>query len=243
MNGKTYEYSYINHQDIIHGGNLVFEMTNTPSNWGTKDQFIPSTTIKEHLIVAAPFIANGKTAFKGSTKVELQSVQKDVEIFYSLDKEFQKYQKPFVISEKSTLNVYAQKGENKSAIIRTDFNKIDPNITIDLKTKYANQYNAGGDNALIDGIKGTEDFRTGTWQGYWNEDVIAIVDLGKQELISNVNVSFLRDQRSWIFLPKEVQIYTSSDGVNYTKGSDWKSREPINTEEVKIETILSLIHI
>ena len=237
LNGKTYEYSYINHQDIIDGGNLVFEMTNTPSNWGTKDQFIPSTTIKEHLIVAAPFIANGKTAFKGSTKVELQSVQKDVEIFYSLDKEFHKYQKPFVISEKATLNVYAQKGENKSAIITTDFNKIDPNITIDLKTKYANQYNAGGDNALIDGIKGTEDFRTGTWQGYWNEDVIAIVDLGKQELISNVNVSFLRDQRSWIFLPKEVQIYTSLDGVNFTKGSDWKSREPINTEEVKIETI------
>ena len=38
-------------------------------------------------------------------------------------------------------------------------------------------------------------------------------------------------------MPKEVQIYTSLDGVNFTKGSDWKSREPINTEEVKIETI------
>jgi predicted alpha-1,2-mannosidase len=237
LNGEKYEYSYIDHQDLMKGGNLVFEMTNKPTNWGTKDQFIPSTTIKEHLIVAAPFIASGKTAFKGSTKVELQSVEKDAEIFYSLGKTFQKYQKPFVISEKATLRVYAQRGGEKSATIRTDFNKIDPNITIDLKTTYANQYNAGGDNALIDGIKGTEDFRTGTWQGYWNEDVIAIVDLGKQEQIQNVNISFLRDQRSWIFLPKEVQIYTSSDGVNYTKGYDWKSKAPIHTVEVKIETI------
>lgn len=237
LNGKKYEYSYIDHQDLMKGGNLVFEMTNKPSNWGTKDQFIPSTSIKDHLIVAAPFIASGKTAFKGSTKVELQSVEKDAEIFYSLGNTFQKYQKPFLISEKATLRLYAQRGEDKSATITTDFNKIDPNMTIDLKTTYANQYNAGGDNALIDGIKGTEDFRTGTWQGYWNEDVIAIVDLGKQELISNVNVSFLRDQRSWIFLPKEVQIYTSLEGVNYTKGYDWKFKDPTQTEEVKIETI------
>jgi predicted alpha-1,2-mannosidase len=237
LNGNKNEYSYIDHQDLMKGGNLVFEMTNKPSNWGTKDQFIPSTSIKDHLIVAAPFIAIGKTAFKGSTKIELQSVEKDAEIFYSLGNTFQKYQKPFVISEKATLRLYAKRGEDKSATIRTDFNKIDPNITIDLKTTYANQYNAGGDNALIDGIKGTEDFRTGTWQGYWNEDVIAIVDLGKQELISNVNVSFLRDQRSWIFLPKEVQIYTSLEGVNYTKGYDWKFKDPTQTEEVKIETI------
>jgi len=237
LNGKKYEYSFINHQDIIKGGNLVFEMTNKPSNWGTDNQFIPSTKIKEHLIVAAPFIANGKTAFKGSTHVELQSAEKDVEIFYTLDKEFQKYQKPFVISDKATLKVYAQRGEYKSATITTDFNKIDPNITIDLKTKYANQYNAGGDNALIDGIKGTEDFRTGTWQGYWNEDVIATVDLGKQEFINNVNISFLRDQKSWIFLPKKIQIYTSLDGVYFTKKYDWKSKDPIHTDQVKIKTI------
>ena len=30
LNDKNYEYSYINHNDIINGGNLVFEMTNNP---------------------------------------------------------------------------------------------------------------------------------------------------------------------------------------------------------------------
>ncbi|MFT6870962.1 MAG: putative alpha-1,2-mannosidase, partial [Polaribacter sp.] len=37
LNGEKYEYSYINHQDIMNGGSLVFEMTNKPSTWGTKD--------------------------------------------------------------------------------------------------------------------------------------------------------------------------------------------------------------
>lgn len=75
--------------------------------------------------------------------------------------------------------MYAEKQGVKSTSITTDFYKIDPIIKIDLKTRYANQYNAGGDNALIDGIVGTEDFRTGTWQGYFDTDLIAIVDLGK----------------------------------------------------------------
>ena len=212
LNGENYEYSYINHQDIMNGGNLVFEMTNEPTKWGTKDEFIPSTEIKNHLIVPAPFIAKGDIAFKGSTEVELKSVDETADIFYRIGYKgaYKKYEKPFTIDKFINLSVYAEKNDVKSAIITTDFYKIDPNIKIDLKTKYANQYNAGGDNALIDGITGTEDFRTGTWQGYWNEDVIATVDLGSKKEINEMAINFLRDQRSWIFLPTQVEILESS---------------------------------
>lgn len=237
LNGKEHPYSYISHEDIVNGGSLIFEMTNTPSDWGTQDKYIPSTEIEEYQIVPAPFIAKGDVAFKGSTEVSLQSVDKNSEIYYTLGGEFTKYEQPFTISEKSTLKVYAQNGEDKSAIITTDFYKIDPNIKIELKTKYANQYNAGGDDALIDGILGAEDFRTGTWQGYWNEDVIAIVDLGKKKEISSIEVNFLRDQRSWIFLPTEVEFYHSLDGKKFRKIKDWKAPKPFNTDEVIIEQV------
>tara|TARA_R110002051_G_scaffold119745_1_gene193062 strand:+ start:301 stop:3228 length:2928 start_codon:yes stop_codon:yes gene_type:complete len=224
LNGDNYEYSYIPHQDIMNGGTMVFEMTNTPSNWGTKDEFIPSTKIEEHVIVAAPFIAKGKTAFKGSTEITLQNVDTKATIFYSLGDEFQEFKKPFVISEKSTLKVYAEKGGVKSTIITTDFYKIDPNIKIDLKTEYANQYNAGGNNALIDGIVGAEDFRTGTWQGYFDKDLVAVVDLGSEKKINEVSIGFLQDQKSWIFYPTEVTCLFSNDGKsfrNFEKHS-WK---------------------
>ena len=69
LNGKDYLHSYIQHQAIIQGGNLVFEMTDQPSDWGSQDAFIPETKIKDHLIVPAPYIAKGKTAFQESTAV------------------------------------------------------------------------------------------------------------------------------------------------------------------------------
>ena len=246
LNGKAHSKSYINHSDIMNGGSLVFEMTNEPTNWGTKDADVPTTEIEEHKIIPAPFIAKGDVAFKGSTEVTLASVDKDAKIYYELFSttqsslpEFVEYTEPFEVRQKSSLKVYAQKGDQKSAIISTDFYKIDPNIKIELKTKYANQYNAGGDNALIDGIVGAEDFRTGTWQGYWNEDVVAIVDLGKSKSISSIEVGFLRDQRSWIFLPTDVEIYHSVDGKRFRKIKDWKAPKPFNTDEVIIENVKS----
>lgn len=237
LNGKEYPYSYINHFDIMNGGSLVFEMTNTPSDWGTKEEYVPKTEIEEHKIIPAPFIAEGDVAFKGNTKITLSSVEKGADIYYSLNNEFNKYKNPFEISEKSTLKVYAQKGDLKSQIITTDFYKIDPNMKVVLNTKYANQYNAGGNNALIDGVIGTEDFRTGTWQGYWNEDVEAIVDLGKNKYVNLISVSFLVDQRSWIFLPTTVEILGSEDGVTYKSlgKARYKATDPV--EDVYIENL------
>lgn len=237
LNGKEYPYSYINHFDIMNGGSLVFEMTNTPSDWGTKEEYVPKTEIEEHKIIPAPFIAEGDVAFKGNTKITLSSVEKGTDIYYSLNNEFNKYKNPFEISEKSTLKVYAQKGDLKSQIITTDFYKIDPNMKVVLNTKYANQYNAGGNNALIDGVIGTEDFRTGTWQGYWNEDVEAIVDLGKNKYVNLISVSFLVDQKSWIFLPTTVEILGSEDGVTYKSlgKARYKATDPV--EDVYIENL------
>jgi hypothetical protein len=239
LNNKAYPYSYLKHSDIVNGGNLVFEMTDRPTNWGTSDDFIPSTEIKDHKIIPAPFIKKGDIVFKGSTEVELASADKDADVFFRLGYKggFIKYTKPFVIDDFINLSVYAQKAGEKSAVISTDFYKKDPNLTIKLYTDYENQYNAGGNDALIDGILGTEDFRTGTWQGYSNTDLHAIVDLGKVKQINNVKISFLRDQRSWIFLPKDLKILTSSDGVNFNKYHNFKFNLPTNTDDIKIKTI------
>jgi len=85
-------------------------------------------------------------------------------------------------------------------------------LSITLETEYANQYNGGGKNALIDGVIGTKDFRTGTWQGYFDQDLNAIIDLGQKKSINLVEVNFLEDQKSWIFLPENVTCFGSKDG-------------------------------
>jgi len=217
LNGEEYSKSYITHDDIRDGGSLVFHMTDKPSDWATKNRDIPSTEIKDHLIVPAPFIKDGKVAFKEKTIISLDCVDKDVEIFYAIDNKFKKYTQPIEIYEDTELQAYSKKGDGQSAIIKTQFIKINPNLKIKLGSKYANQYNGGGENALIDGILGTEDYRTGTWQGYWDVDLEATVDIGRSKKLESVLVNFLQDQESWIFYPTEVICYVSNDGENFKK--------------------------
>jgi hypothetical protein len=211
-------------------------MTDKQTNWGTVDKNIPKTSIDEHLIVAAPFIAKGKIAFKGSTEITLGNVDKEASIFYTLGDDFQQYKEPFKISEKGILKVYAEKEGLKSKIITTDFYKINPDIKINLKSDYANQYNAGGDNALIDGIVGAEDFRTGTWQGYFDRDLVAVVDLGKVDnKEGKITVNFLEDQRSWIFLPTEVECLVSSDGKSFRSLGEYNVLNTKEKEDVSVQ--------
>lgn len=150
---------------------------------------------------------------------------------------FKKYETPFIINKAISLYVYSEKDELQSATIETSFHKIDPNISITLDTEYANQYNAGGNDALIDGIRGASDFRTGTWQGYFDEDVIATVDLGRSKPIHTVGVNFLRDQRSWIFLPPEVEVFVSNNGTDFKSIGHKTLDTSTNDETVIIESL------
>ena len=238
LNGKPYPYSYLDHKDIMKGGTLIFEMTSEPSNWATDDLHIPHTEIKEELIVPVPFIAKGDIAFKKQTEIVLGTGNPETTIFYSTTgDEFQKYTNPIIIKEPTTLHTYSKNGDQKSITIKTDFYKIDENLSIKLEAEYANAYNAGGNNALIDGIRGTANFRTGTWQGYHNRNVIATVDLGKIQDISEVEVNFLEDQGSWIFFPTEVTIMVSIDGKNFQTFKNQTIGTPTPTDEVAIKTI------
>jgi hypothetical protein len=251
LNGKPLKRSFLYHSEIVEGGKLVFKMTDKPSKWATKDADIPKTEIAENLIVPTPFIAKGEVAFKKQTEISLGIAslpsEEKTEIFYSLnDSEFKKYEKPFTISEETILKTYAKRLPLKpsainlgkrSPLFATHFYKIDPNLSIILETEYANQYNGGGKNALIDGIHGANDFRTGTWQGYHDTDLKATVDLGSEKEVKTVSVNFLQDQRSWIFYPTEVICEVSENGTDFTELPIQKINAGTPSEETGIKTI------
>lgn len=247
LNGKSLNRSFIFHSEIMDGGKLVFKMTDKPSKWATKDDEIPITEITENLIVLPPFIVKGEVAFKNETQISLGVSSPKTDIYYSMnDSEFKKYTQPFTISEETVLKIYAEKLPLKpsarnlgkrSTLLKTHFYKIDPNLSITLETEYANQYNGGGKNALIDGIHGANDFRTGTWQGYQDLDLKATVDLGSEKEVKTVAVSFLRDQRSWIFYPTEVVCLVSENGKDFTELPIQKIDATHPSEEVEIKTI------
>ncbi len=237
LNGKTQNKSFINHQDIINGGTMVFTMTHKPTDWGTKDEDIPVTEIKEHLIIPSPFIAQGEVAFKESTEVVLGCAEKEATIYFRVNEnEFERYKNPISITEDSNLVVYSEKNGTKSAEITTRFYKMDPDLSITLGTDYANQYNGGGNDALIDGLRGTRDFRTGAWQGYQDTDLIATLNRGSKKPLNTASINFLVDQRSWIFYPMEVNLYLSENGTDFTLHETIKIDAETPNDQTEIKT-------
>mgnify|MGYP002712950771 CR=1 FL=1 len=239
INGHQLDHSYIYHDEIMQGGTLEFVMTDTQTAFGVKEGSEPKTTITDYPITPPPFIAGGALAFKDSTKIELDCIDRKATIYYRLGHKggFKKYDTPISINKAVTLFVYAQKNDNKSTTISTNFHKIDPNLSIKLETEYANQYNGGGNNALIDGITGGTDFRTGSWQGYWDQDVLATVDLGYSKPIQQVQVNFLQDQRSWIFYPTQVRCLGSQNGKTFKPLGDYQFKIASPSEEVTVKTV------
>ncbi|MEE3413652.1 MAG: discoidin domain-containing protein, partial [Bacteroidales bacterium] len=94
--------------------------------------------------------------------------------------------------------------------------KIPAGRTIKLLTPYSSQYTGGGDNALIDLRQGGTNWKLGTFQGYWGENVEAVIDLGSEKEITKLGGNFAQDERAWIFMPTKVEYYVSSDGKNFT---------------------------
>ncbi len=80
---------------------------------------------------------------------------------------------------------------------------------------YSTQYTGGGDDAIIDGIRGTVNFASGEWQGYQGKTFEAVIDLQKETAIGSVGGSFLQVTRSWIWMPDRIEFEGSQDGVNF----------------------------
>ncbi len=220
LNGKKYKKSYIDYRDILKGGELIFYMGDKPNkNRGGFDIDTPKAEISKNLITINPYIKNPRKIFKNHKKIEFCSVQKNEKIYYKTktNNGFVIYKKPFDIIKSSEINFYSELNGEKSKIINSKFYKVNHNWKIKIKYKYNNLYPAEGDITLIDGIRGGKDFRTGEWQGYWETDLDAIIDFGKEKDIDSVSIGFLQNIKAWIFMPLYVEFYISKDGEKFIK--------------------------
>ncbi len=228
LNDRAYGKSYIRHSDIMAGGNLHFVMGNKPNeNWGVKDEYLPISNVDDSTFVHTPYFSQGDLSFKDHTTIKLASQGKGDRIFYGLkDGQFHEYQPTdsIVLSEGATLCCYGQRGGIQSPIICTDFYKRDHSMSIDLASEYSNIYTGGSEDALIDGLRGGEDFRTEGWQGFEGQDLEYTVDLGEARPIHQVQCGFLQDENSWIFFPKSVAISISKDKQSFQRIGEIKPK-------------------
>ncbi|MEA1873981.1 MAG: GH92 family glycosyl hydrolase [Bacteroidota bacterium] len=222
INEKSWNKTYIRHEQIMNGGKLHFVMGAAPNkDFGSNEEAIFSSRITDEPIIISPIMTPAQRSFSDSLIIEIHTPQADdVMLFYTTDgsmpnQNSRVYSEPIRIYDDAEIQCIAMQGEKQSGIVVGKYKKIDDRVSIELFAEYSNQYNAGGNTALIDGIRGGNDFRTGEWQGYDAQDLIAIVDLGREMEISSVYVGFLQDIKSWIWMPTAVEFSIANQSKQF----------------------------
>ncbi|HOV10326.1 MAG TPA: GH92 family glycosyl hydrolase [Bacteroidales bacterium] len=246
LNGEAYTRCYLDYETLMNGGTIEFAMGAQPNKqWGADDDDVPVTSISDYSLLPSPYITNTSKTFSDSTVVELKTITSGTDIYYTTDgtqpdKTKTKYDGPFTIKETAKIKAVSYNpAYDASYVMVSDFIKINLSRKIKLLSKYSSQYTGGGDNALIDGIRGGDNFRLGEWQGYDSVDFEAIVDLGGKQIINKISTGFLQDIGSWIWMPVQVEFSVSDDGVDFVKVADIKNTVPINDYKCTIRELAS----
>lgn len=229
LNNQAYTKSYITYKQLLNGGNLSFKMSNKASaDFGKSKQDMPATEVKIKDWVSLPVIdADGKS-FKENMLVKI-SAAPDCKIYYTIDGsqpnlQSMRYQKAITLTKTTSIKAIAvNESAIVSGIVKADFFKMPANRKVVINSTYSAQYSAGGDEGIIDGIRGDVNWRKGEWQGYQKQNFEAIVDLGKSQKISEVGAGFLQDTRAWILMPKLVEFFISVDGKSFKKIAEVKN--------------------
>jgi predicted alpha-1,2-mannosidase len=218
LNGKPYKKAYLRHADIMAGGVMEFVMGSQPNeDWF--DSF-PVSALTETSLVPTPFVlAEGRT-FTDSLWVDLGVAEHGLSLYYTLDgtpptHNSEPYKGPILLRDHAVLQAVAYRRREASYPTRAEFFRIKGNRSIRLESTYASHYAAGGDNALIDHLRGGANYRTGSWQGYQGQDVVAVVDLGETTQVKEVAMGFLQDIKSWVWFPRQVKLSVSTDGKTF----------------------------
>lgn len=230
LNGHRSRLEVIPYSTIMAGMDLQLELT---TMWRPLDTEVPGVTFTAAEQKAAdqekgaiyppssPIINAPSATVVEPMDITLATLRPSDQILYTLDgstpsRNSTPYQAPITVGSSCTVRAIAANGEATSHVVTARFHRLDPDRTITVESKWSSQYAAGGQMALIDGIRGTSDWRTGGWQGYLGTDVLATVDLGSVKTLKRLGLSVLQDQRSWIWYPAEVQFAWSTNGQTWS---------------------------
>ena len=237
-NGGDWITGQINHSTLMEGGELIFHMGPKPNDKVVhSNSALTKTAVHQWGFTPSPYFDNENRIFDDQLKVGIgmhPSVSDEysfIEYRFTDDttKQFT-YQGPITIDRSCSIEARRMNQiESSRSIslpgtmilyspwIKADFIKRDKDVSLKLESEYSHQYAASGPNTLIDGVQGGNEFRTGDYQGFWAQDLVAEVSFTNPRKLSEIGLSCIQDMKSWIFYPSEIQIEVSYDGTNFEK--------------------------
>jgi hexosaminidase len=152
----------------------------------------------------------------GQLKYKLETTT-DKNIFYSLDGRTPNlllgdayYEKPIPIDSSTTIKAVVFDSEK---ILGTIFEQkinlhkaVGQKISLNIEPHKA--YNAGGKQALINGISGNNKrYGDKEWLGFSGDDVEITIDFDKPTEINSISTRFYNGNGQWIYAPKDITIF------------------------------------
>lgn len=213
LNGST--QAWVSYADVVSGGSMEFLMGGK-GEFGLKKEDRPSTRIEDSNMVPVPSFTAPQSFQGESINVKIATIDPYSKVLYKINEgKWKAYKKPLKIKGSCTIYAKSERDGLESREVRHSIVKIEHDWTVEYTYPYSHQYQAAGNNTLVDGLKGGTEFRTGDWQGFYTTPFEAKIDLGEEKTISSMSLGCIQDIRPWIWLPENVQYFMSSDGENY----------------------------
>ena len=232
LNGKRLEKTYITHSQIMNGGKLEFVMDKEPNkNWAnysaasskSKVQLEDKSKIAQ--VLPAPYDSNEKSVFHDKLKIRLSCKDRDPQIYYTLNgtdpnSGSKRYTEPFYLTKTTRLKAIAiDEKQNRgipmdrSYYKTIDLNGNDSDVEVSLAAAPVSGHETGQN--LVDGELETTYQGDKNWSVWNGNDMELLIDFGKKKIIESLTASYLDHTVLWIFPPKAIRVYTSTDGQDF----------------------------
>lgn len=152
----------------------------------------------------------------GEPVISLRTIFNDKDIYYTTDgsepdRNSQLYGGPFAISSSCVVKAISYDENGDSVISERNFlyhKGIGHLKSLNSPAgNYRPEYSGGGDDALLNGVTGSINYKDGNWQGFYGCDADIELDFGKAEIVNSLTINFMTNPFDWIMMPTKVKVY------------------------------------
>jgi len=224
-----------------------YAFTNAPEATLFNESGLPATSFRTDNWDIITENAVMKPFFDPDTKIlsyQLSSQARESDIYYEFNKlpnnKSNQFLRPIPSGKSGTL--YATLSRNGFLAETASSWEIIANKATGAEITYNNpfseRYTAGSNLALLDGILASENPQDGSWQGFEGNDLVVVIDFGETIKAKTISSNFLSDNNNWIFLPKQVTVKVSEDGITYTDAGEWNLKSAAEIKGAVIQPVI-----
>lgn len=170
--------------------------------------------------LAPPMLKYNSAFFAKKATVTMVFNQPGAEIRYTLNGNEPTatdllYTHPITISKEVTIKAKAVGNDFlPSATVTASFIKDGKPVQSISFSKPNDNYITKNNALLHDNIGGLLKYNTGTWLGYDTDTAEMVIRLKKKTKINTVLLELLQDENSWIFLPRQIELFSFDEKTN-----------------------------